>query len=289
MLAPVLLTAVALSGWSDSTGRVRCDVPEGYAQSDGWTYTRGDGLRRVVFLPVRAVDYPSSQRARELLEKAGASAVQLEGEVATGVLRGVPDVAASLAISRVDGALWPGVLIIGPLAAPLRADALQVLAGCRAGAPLIDAGRVWDETHRVSCPIPAGATALEVRGGGAVQGSGWVLRLIAVQPKTAAPLSEVAAQWLAPSGAKPTGGGPMTSAGGLQAASVSGTFTRDGVEYFGEMVAVDLGDFVGGFGLSSNGSGRAQANEVLKAMLDTMSFAAAASPSPPPPPPPPLP
>ncbi|MFT3840693.1 MAG: hypothetical protein QM723_27130 [Myxococcaceae bacterium] len=282
------LTA-SLGGWADASGRLRCDVPEGYTAVDGWTFTRGDGLRRLIFLPVKPVEAGPAARAQQLLEKAGAAAVHLDGELAAGVMRGSPDVSAVLTISRTEG-LWAGVLLLGPAVAPLAGEAQQVVGSCKTGAPLIADGRIWDETRRVSCPVLANTHALEVRGGGAVQGDGWLIRLIAVQPKSGASLQEVATQWLAPSGAKLEGGAQMSTSGGLQAYGVWGTFTRDGVPYLGQMVAVDLGDSVAGFGLSSSVPSTGRARDALRALLDTMSFASA----PPkglegPPPPPPLP
>jgi hypothetical protein len=299
--ALALTVAMSLGGWADSTGRLRCDVPEGYRAVDSWTFTRGDGLRRLIFLPVKPVEAGSAARAQQLLEKAGATNVRLEGELAVGVMRGNPDLSAVLTLSRTEG-LWAGVLLLGPAVAPLRQEAQQVLAGCKTGAPLIDNGRIWDETHRVSCPVLANTHALEVRGGGGLQGDGWLIRLIAVQPKTDASLQQVATQWLQPSGAQPQGGGQMSTAGGLQAYGVWGTFTRDGNTYLGQTVSVDLGDAIAGFGLSSNVSSQEKAREALRTLLDTMSFAAAQpkgleGPPPPPllpgndgpPPPPPLP
>lgn len=282
MTALALTLAVSLSGWADSSGRLRCDVPEGYTAVDGWTFTRGDGLRRLIFLPVKPVDAGSAARAQQLLEKAGAAAVRLDGELATGVMRGSPDLSAALTISRTEG-LWAGVLLLGPAVAPLAQEAQQVVGTCKTGAPLIDNGRIWDETRRVSCPVLANTHPLEVRGGGALQGDGWLIRLIAVQPKSAASLQEVATQWLAPSGAQLEGGAQMSTAGGLQAYGVWGTFTRDGTQYLGQMVAVDLGDSVAGFGLSSNVASAGRARDALRTLLDTMSFAAAPAGPPPPP------
>src|SRR2546427_294357 len=146
MVALAFALGLSLGGWSDSSGRLRCDVPEGYTQVDGWTYTRGDGLRRLMFLPVKPVDAGAAVRAQQLLEKAGASGVHLEGDAAAGVLRGNPDLSAVLIISRTEG-LWAGVLMLGPAIAPLQQEAQQVLAGCKTGAALIDGGRIWDETH----------------------------------------------------------------------------------------------------------------------------------------------
>jgi hypothetical protein len=296
-----LTLALSLGGWADSSGRLRCDVPEGYTAVDAWTFTRGDGLRRLIFLPVKPIEAGPGVRAQQLLEKAGATSLRLEGDVASGVMRGNPDLTAVLTIARTEG-LWAGVLVLGPAVAPLSQEAQQVVASCKTGAPLIDNGRVWDETHRVSCPVLPGSRALEVRGGGGLQGDGWLIRLIAVQPKSASSLQQVAAAWLAPSGAQPEGGAQMSTAGGLQAYGVWGTFSRNGVQYLGQTVAVDLGDAVAGFGLSTNVSSQEKAREALKTLLDTMSFASAqpkglegpppppllpGSDGPPPPPPPP--
>ncbi len=289
MLASALLAASLLGAWTDGSGRLRCDVPEGYAAVDGWTFTRADGLRRLIFLPVKPVEAGPEERARLLLVKAGASGVRLESGAALGTLRGSPDLSAALVVAPTEG-MWAGVLLLGPLATDVAFEARQVLAGCRAGAPPVADGRVFDETHRVSCAVPAGATPTEVRGGGAVQGAGWVVRLIAAQPKAPdQPVSTVAALWLAPSGARLESTAALTSSAGLHAASASGTFVKDGVTYFGEVVAVDLGDQVAGFGLTAPASSPARAREALRAMLDTLSFAAAPAAAPAAPPAPPAP
>ncbi len=289
-MGALLLASLLAAGWSDASGRVHCGVPEGYRQVDGWTFTRGDGLRRLVFLPVHPVAVSPEERARALLAKAGASGVKLSGATAVGVLRGAPDVAAALGVVG-SGELWPGVMLVGPAAAPLGFEVQQVLADCRSGAPVVEAGRIFDETRRVSCGVPAGARAGEVNGGGAAEGAGWVVRLIAAQPKGSGTLSDVAASWLAPSGATAQARFDLTSAAGLHASGVSGTFVRDGVTYVAEAVAVDLGDQVVGLGLTASVATEPAARTALRAMLDSLSFASASStssatPAPPPPPPP---
>lgn len=265
--AAVLLAAA----WSDPAGHIRCEVPDSFtAPADQpWRFTRGDGLRQLVFLTVRPVSVGPAERARQLLERTGAAGVSVAHNTAKGALE--PSLAAAFSVAPTDPT-WSGVLVLGPPAADVAAEAHALAATCRRVPPAISNGRVYDFTRRLSAQIPFGLDSLELRGAGAVQGEGFTLRLTAVQAKTTPSLEEIAIGWLAPSGATLTGTAGASAGPDLKAVVIaSGTLKQNGLEYLIEVAAIDLGDGeVGGLGLSASPATAARARSTLDAMLRTV-------------------
>jgi hypothetical protein len=267
-----LLLAAA---WTDPTGRLRCEVPDAFTPLAGqpWRFTRGDGLRQLVFLTVKPVPLGPAARAREMLEKTGAGAVSASGpRGATGTLPDpTPAVSVALAIAELEPT-WAGVVVLGPPAADLAVEAGALAAGCRKLTPSISHGRAFDATRRLSAEVPPGHDTLEIRGAGAVQGPGYTLRLTAVQRKTKEGLQELAVEWLAPSGATLTGtSGAAAGSSDLPVVIASGTLMANGVSYVIEVAVIDLGNGeVGGIGLSAVASVLPRARGAFDDMLRTI-------------------
>lgn len=268
-MSAALLALLLAAPWMDPTGRVRCDVPDRFSSlpNQPWRYERDDGLRQLVFLTVRPVAIGPAQRSAELLQRAGASPL---GELPVGLK-------AAFAIAPTEPT-WSGVLVLGPPAADVQAEADALAATCRKATPSVTNGRVYDVTRRSSAQIPFGLDALDLRNAGAVQGEGFTIRVTAVQKKGAASLQELSIEWLQPSGAKLDGtagasAGPATAP--LPTVIATGTLVQSGVEYVIEVAAIDLGNGeVGGLSLSSTRPALLRARSTLDAMLRTLSVTA---------------
>jgi hypothetical protein len=274
-VSALAVALVLATTWTDVSGRVRCDVPEGFTAlpNQPWAFARSDGLRQLVYLPVKPVAVTPAERARQLLERVGAVAIaEAGGDAASGRMQGSTELSAAFAIARGDFT-WAGVMVLGPATADVAGEAKQLAGGCQSVVPAFADGRVYDATRRLSCAVPPGAEAVEVRGAGAVKSGAWVVRLIAAQPRGKATLAELAAQWLA--AAQP----PALSQsvpGGRSYATATTTVVQGGVDYVMEVTAIDLGDgLVGGLGLSANAASQSQARAAVRAMLDSMTLTVA--------------
>ena len=278
-----LLAVLLAAAWSDTSGQLSCAVPDGHepVPAQSWTFSRPDGLRRIVFLPVRPVAISPAERAKEVLTRAGASSVILAGnDAASGVLRGAPDLAVALAIARHDP-LWAGVMVFAPAAADAVAEARRIAAGCRsATAQAPTSARIWDPARRFSAVLPPATQAEVVQGGVAVGGQGFQVMLISARPRTLQSVAAIAAQWL-PSIPLVT---TTTIGAGLPVTRSSGTLANGTVM---EAAVVDLGPEVAGFVLTSTAAASASAREALTAMIASLSVEVTFSPPPPPPPMPP--
>jgi len=265
--AAVLLAAV----WTDPTGRLRCDVPDAYAPlpDQPWRFTRADGLRQLVFLTVRPVPAGPAERAKQLLERAGGTALTQAGNTATGTLD--PPLSAAFAVAPTEPS-WAGVLVLGPSAADVGAEAAALAASCKKNTPSVAGGRVWDTTRRLSASIPAGHETTEIRGAGAVQAPGYTLRLSAVQALAHPSLQDAAVELLKPSGAVLTGTAGA-SAGHAQWPVViaTGSLVQAGVEYVIEVAAIDLGNGeMAALSFSASTASLNRARATLDEMLGTL-------------------
>ncbi len=263
----LLLAAV----WTDPTGRLRCDVPDAFAPlpDQPWRFTRADGLRQLVFLTVRPVPAGPTERARQLLERAGGSSVVTRGTVAVGQLD--PPLAAAFAVAPTDPT-WAGVLVLGPSAADVGAEASALAAACQRNTPSVANGRVWDTTRRLSASIPAGHETTEIRGAGAVQAPGYTIRVSAVQALTQPSLENAAIDLMKLSGAQLTGTARATA--GHEARPVviaTGSLAQGGVSYVIEAAAIDLGNGeVAGLSFSSSAAAAPRARVTLLEMLGSV-------------------
>ncbi|MBL8954424.1 MAG: hypothetical protein JNK82_26840, partial [Myxococcaceae bacterium] len=233
-------------------------------------FTRSDGLRQLVFLTVRRVPEGPAERAKQLLERAGAAGtVTLAGTTASGPLEG--PLAAAFAIAPTEPS-WAGVLVLGPSAADVGAEAAALAAACQKNTPSVANGRVWDTTRRFSASIPAGHETTEVRGAGAVQAPGYTIRLSAVQPLGNRSLRDAAIEWLLPSGAVLTGTSSAAAAhGAWPVAIATGALVQGGVTYVIEVAAVDLGQGeVAGLATSSSSAAVSHARATLAEMLGSV-------------------
>jgi hypothetical protein len=253
-----LVLALALHAtWSDASGRLQCAVPDAFTPKadQPWLFTRGDGLRKVFFLTVKPVAEGPDIRAQQLLAR----------------VQHAPEISAAMAIAPLEPT-WAGVLVLGPRAADLQAEARALTAQCRAVAPAIENGRIRDVTRRMSGAVPAGLTAKELRNAGALEGQGFTLRLISLQPRGSDSLDDVAAGWLAPSGAKVE---QKTTAEAteqkLTAVVESGTLVQGGNDYVIIVAAVDFGTGeVGGISVSASAAVQTRAKATLEEVLRTL-------------------
>src|SRR5581483_5532651 len=138
--------------------RLHCEVPDAFAPraDQPWLFTRDDGLRKLFFLTVKPVAEGPDARAQQLLAR----------------VQHAPEVSAALAIAPLEPT-WAGVLVLGPRAADLQAEARALTAQCRAVAPAVEGGRIRDLTRRMSGAVCAGLTAKELRNAGALEGNGF--------------------------------------------------------------------------------------------------------------------
>lgn len=277
--ATIALPLLLWAGWTDPTGRLRCEVPDTFTPhaEQPWRFSRADGLRQLVFLTVKPVPAGPTERAQQLLERTGATAIATTDGGATGTLAdaGTPLAAAFAIAAQQPG--WAGVLVLGPPAADVSAEAAALAATCRRQSPAVAGGRIYDSTRRLSAAIPFGLESLDIRGAGTVQSEGFSIRVTAVQPKTKPTLQEIAVDWLAPSGAKLTAtAGASAGAENFPVVISTGTLTTNGFDYIIEIVAIDLGNGeVGGLGLSTHRSTATRARATLDQLLRTITVAPA--------------
>ncbi|MBK7857779.1 MAG: hypothetical protein IPJ65_03960 [Archangiaceae bacterium] len=274
------LSLLLAAGWTDPTGRLRCEVPAQFSAmpTQPWRFSRHDGLRQLVFLTVKPVREGPAARARALLERAGA--VTLAESVtpprAGGTLgEGDAQLNAVFAIAALEPT-WAGVMVLGPAAADaLAAEADAMMATCRRLTPSVVNGRAFDATRRLSAEVPTGHDTLEIRGAGAVQGPGYTVRLTAVQPHLGGTLAQLATEWLTSSGARLVNTAPTTAGrAGLPAVVATGTLLNNRVEYLIEVVAIDLGHGeVGGLALSAAVPAVKRAQAAFDEMLGTLELA----------------
>lgn len=267
-----LLATLLATAWTDPTGRLRCEVPEAFTPlpDQPWRFSRADGLRQLVFLTVKPVPQGPTERAKQLLARTGAADLASTDRAASGRLTDAPQLAAALAIAAVEPT-WAGVLVLGPPAADVAAEANTLAGACHKVTPSFANGRVFDTTRRLSAAVPPFHQANEVRGAGAVQGQGYAIRLTSVQPMTKS-LQETAIAWLAPSGARLTAtSGASAGANELPVVIATGSLVVNGVEFLIEIAAIDLGNGeVGGLGLSANAAVTSRARGAMEDMLRTI-------------------
>jgi hypothetical protein len=277
-----LLTAMLVAAtWTDPTGHLRCDVPDGFTApvaAEPWAFTRADGLRRLLYLTVRPVEAGPAERARQLIERAGVASPAVADSAASGPLAGTPELTVAMAIARLEPT-WAGVMVLGPPSADVAAEAARLAGACQATTPAFDATGIFDTTRRLRTIVPAGASAVEIRGAGAARGPGWTVRLIALQStEPGASLSELAMKWLAPSGAVLQTRTADTVRGRAVVITV-GDLVQNGLRYIIEVDAVQLGDgAVGGLSMSTSAEAEPRARAAMRAMLEAL------EPVPPPPP-----
>jgi hypothetical protein len=259
-----LLLALALGAtWSDPSGHMHCPVPDGFTPrpQQPWVFTRGDGLRQLVFITVRPVAEGPEARAAQLLERVP------KNEAVT----------AAVSIAALDPT-WAGVVVLGPRAADVQSEARTLVANCKSVLPAVDGRRIRDVSRRMSADVPPGLTGVEMRDAGAVQGPGFSIRLNPVQPRPPGALGETATQWLLNSGAKLEGTeDTVVTQRGLMASIATGTLVQNGADYVIAIAVVSIGNGeVAGLSLSTNASTRAEAFAAMNAVLRSMAVAAPA-------------
>jgi hypothetical protein len=250
----LLLTLALGAAWSDPTGHLSCPVPDTFTArpQQPWVFTRGDGLRQLVFVTVRPIAEGPDARAAQLLERVPKNEA----------------LAAAISIAPLQPT-WAGVIVLGPPAADVQAEARTLIAGCTSVLPVIDGDHIRDSTRRLSAVVPQGLTAVEMRGSGAVQAPGFSIRLNSLQPRPVGALSEIATQWLVPTGARlESAEDTVVTQRGLLASIATGTMVQNGADYTIAVAIVDFGNGeVGGLSLSTHAATRTHALNALREML----------------------